>query len=130
MTDPIADFLARLRNAIIARKAKVEIPSSKMKRRIAEILRDEGFVASVEDKQDELQGLIVIQLRYGHDHANAISGIRRVSRPGQRRYVSKDKLPRVRSGLGTSLLTTSRGIMTDRAARKAGIGGEVICEVW
>ena len=130
MTDPIADFLARLRNAIIARKAKVEIPASKMKLRIAELLRDEGFVGTVEEKQDDKQGMLVIQLRYGHDHANAISGIRRVSRPGQRKYVAKDKLPRVRSGLGTSLLTTSHGIMTDRAARKAGIGGEVICEVW
>jgi small subunit ribosomal protein S8 len=130
MTDPIADFLARLRNAIVARKAKVEIPASKVKMRIAEILRDEGFVGTVEAKQDDKQGTIVIHLRYGQDHANAISGIRRVSRPGQRKYVPKDKLPRVRSGLGTSLLTTSHGIMTDRAARKAGVGGEILCEVW
>ncbi len=130
MTDPIADLLARIRNAIIARKAKVDLPSSKMKKRIAEILRDEGFVGAIEEKEDGKQGILSISLRYGQDHRNAISGIRRKSRPGQRLYVNKDSIPRVRSGLGVSLLTTSKGIMTDRAARKAGLGGELICEVW
>ncbi len=130
MTDPIADFLTRLRNAIIARKAKIELPSSKLKLRIAELLRDEGFLNAVEAKEDDKQGTLTITLRYGHDQRNAIGGIRRVSRPGQRKYVAKDGLGRVRSGLGISVLTTSQGIMTDRAARKAGLGGEVICEVW
>ena len=130
MTDPIADFLTRIRNAITARKAKVEVPASKMKLRIAELLRDEGFVGAVEEKEDGKQGSISITLRYGQDHRNAISGIRRKSRPGQREYVNKDGIPKVRSGLGISLLTTSKGVMTDRAARKAGLGGELICEVW
>jgi small subunit ribosomal protein S8 len=130
MTDPISDFLTRLRNAITARKAKVEIPASKMKKRLAELLRDEGFLAGVEEKADDKQGLLTITLRYGHDHRNAIGGISRVSRPGQRKYVNKDAIPKVRSGMGISLLTTSKGIMTDRDARKAGVGGELICEVW
>jgi small subunit ribosomal protein S8 len=130
MTDPIADFLTRLRNGIIGRKAKVDIPSSKLKLRIAELLRDEGFVNAVEERTDDKQGVITVTLRYGQDQRNAIGGIRRVSRPGQRKYVNKDGLGRVRSGLGISVLTTSHGIMTDRAARKAGLGGEVICEVW
>ncbi len=130
MTDPIADFLARLRNAITARKAKIELPSSKLKVRLAELLRDEGFLGAVEEKSDGKQGTLTVTLRYGTDQRNAIGGIRRVSRPGQRKYVNKDGLGRVRSGLGISVLTTSHGIMTDRAARKAGLGGEVICEVW
>lgn len=130
MTDPIADLLTRLRNAITARKAKIELPSSNLKRRIAELLRDEGFVNAVEEKHDGKQGLLTVTLRYGTDQRNAIGGIRRVSRPGQRKYVDKDSIGRVRSGLGISVLTTSKGLMTDRAARKAGLGGEVICEVW
>jgi small subunit ribosomal protein S8 len=130
MTDPIADFLTRVRNAIIARKAKVEVPSSKLKRRLAEVLRDEGFISSVEEKDDGRQGTLTLTLRYDGRNKCAIEGLRRVSRPGQRVYVNKDKLPRVRSGLGISVLTTSQGIMTDRQARKAGLGGELICEVW
>jgi small subunit ribosomal protein S8 len=130
MTDPIADFLTRLRNGIIARKAKVEVPSSKMKKRIAELLRDEGFIEGVEEKVEGPQGLLVVALRWDQQHRCAIQGLKRVSRPGQRIYVNKDEVPRVRSGLGISVLTTSHGIMSDRAARKAGVGGELICEVW
>jgi small subunit ribosomal protein S8 len=130
MTDPIADLLARLRNAIIARKAKVELPSSRLKKSIAELLRDEGFVSAVDEKSDGKQGTLTVTLRYDSRNRCAIEGLRRVSRPGQRRYVNKDSLPKVRSGLGISVLTTSQGIMTDRAARKAGVGGELICEVW
>jgi small subunit ribosomal protein S8 len=126
MTDPIADFLTRIRNAIIARKSNVEVPSSRLKRRLAEVLRDEGYISSLEERG---RGLI-LGLRYGTDNKSAIQNLRRVSRPGQRRYVRKDELPRIRSGLGISVLTTPRGIMTDRAARQAGLGGEVICEVW
>lgn len=126
MTDPIADFLTRIRNAIIARKTKVEIPSAKLKRRLAELLRDEGYISSFEERGH----VLLLELRYGTDNKNAIQNLRRVSRPGQRRYVRKDELPRIRSGLGISILTTPRGVMTDRAARQAGLGGEVICEVW
>jgi len=130
MTDPIADLLTRIRNAITARKAKVLVPHSKMKLHVAEILQQEGFVSAVSHEDDGKQGLISIELRYDHNNRNAIEGIRRVSRPGQRSYVRKDKLPKVRSGLGIAILTTSRGIMTERAARKAGLGGELLCEVW
>jgi len=130
MTDPIADFLTRVRNAITARKANVEIPASKMKLRLAEVLRDEGFIAGVSSNDEGPQGTIVVTLRYDNRNRCAIEGLRRVSRPGQRKYVAKDDVPRVRSGLGVSVLTTSKGVMTDRAARKAGLGGELICEVW
>lgn len=130
MTDPIADFLTRVRNAIIARKAKVDVPASKLKMRIAELLRDEGFIAAVEERREAAQGVLTLTLRYDHRNRCAIEGLRRVSRPGQRKYVSKDEVPRIRSGLGISVLTTSQGVMSDRAARKAGLGGELICEVW
>ena len=130
MTDPIADFLTRVRNGIIARKAKVEVPTSKMKKRLAEVLREEGFINAIDEKTENNFGVLVLTLRYDNKNRCAIEGLRRVSRPGQRRYVGKDDIPKVRSGLGVSLLTTSQGIMTDRAARKAGLGGELICEVW
>jgi small subunit ribosomal protein S8 len=130
MTDPIADMLTRIRNAITARKAKVAVPASKLKRRIAEVLADEGFVTSVSASEDGKQGSITIELRYDHNNRNAIEGIRRVSRPGQRAFVRHQTLPRVRSGLGIAIVTTSKGVMTDRQARKAGLGGELLCEVW
>jgi small subunit ribosomal protein S8 len=130
MTDPIADMLARIRNAITARKAKVQIPLSKVKREIARVLLDEGFVNGVREEADDKQGLLHIELRYDQNNRNAIEGLRRVSRPGQRAYVRNDKLPRVRSGLGIAILTTSKGIMTERSARKAKLGGELLCEVW
>ena len=130
MTDPIADLLTRIRNAITARKAKVIVPASKLKLRLAEILQEEGFVNAVSHEDNDKQGLITIELRYDHNNRNAIEGIRRVSRPGQRSYVRKDHLPKVRSGLGVAILTTSKGVMTERAARKAGLGGELLCEVW
>jgi small subunit ribosomal protein S8 len=130
MTDPIADLLTRIRNAITARKAKVIVPASKLKLRVAEILREEGFVNGVSHEDNEKQGLITIELRYDHNNRNAIEGIRRVSRPGQRSYVRHTHLPKVRSGLGVAILTTSKGVMTERAARKAGLGGELLCEVW
>jgi small subunit ribosomal protein S8 len=130
MTDPIADLLARIRNAITARKAKVIVPHSKLKLHVAEILQQEGFVNAVSHEDDGKQGLITIELRYDHNNRNAIEGIRRVSRPGQRRYVRKDQLPKVRSGLGIAILTTSHGVMTERSARKANLGGELLCEVW
>ena len=130
MTDPIADMLTRIRNAITARKAKVIMPSSKLKTHIAEVLRDEGFVGVVSTEEDGKQGLLSIELRYDNNNHNAIQGIRRVSKPGQRSYARKDQLPRVRSGLGIAILTTSKGIMTEREARKQNLGGELLCEVW
>jgi small subunit ribosomal protein S8 len=131
MTDPIADFLTRIRNAILARHNEVTAPASKMKTRIAEILKDEGYIAGHETRND-FSGLseIVVRLRWADPRTNAITGVRRRSRPGQRVYVRTDDLPRVRSGLGIAILSTSRGLMTDRAARKAGVGGELLCEVW
>jgi small subunit ribosomal protein S8 len=130
MTDPIADMLTRIRNAITARKAKVIMPASKMKARIAEVLKDEGFVGTISSEEDGKQGLLSIELRYDNNNHNAIQGIRRVSKPGQRSYARHDNLPRVRSGLGIAILTTSKGVMTEREARKQGLGGELLCEVW
>jgi small subunit ribosomal protein S8 len=133
MTDPIADFLARIRNGIHARKQTVECPRSNIKVRIAEILRDEGFVQSVNTAEDTKQGMIKLELRYdGRASASgcAITGMRRVSRPGQRAYVPAKDIPKVRNGLGIAIISTSAGVMTDRTAREKGVGGEVICEVW
>ena len=130
MTDPIADMLTRIRNAITARKAKVIMPASKLKARIAEVLKDEGFVGAISSEEDGKQGLLSIELRYDHNNHNAIQGIRRVSKPGQRTYARHTGLPKVRSGLGIAILTTSKGVMTEREARKQGLGGELLCEVW
>jgi small subunit ribosomal protein S8 len=133
MTDPIADFLARIRNGIHARKQTVECPRSNVKLRIAEILRDEGFVQGVNTAEDNKQGMLKVELRYdGRATVSgcAISGMRRVSRPGQRAYVPAKDIPKVRNGLGIAIISTSHGVMTDRAAREKGVGGEVLCEVW
>jgi small subunit ribosomal protein S8 len=130
MTDPIADMLARIRNAILARKTKVEVPASKFKRSIAELLHTEGFLQDVAVLEGGKPETLVLSLRYTDNREPAIAGLRRVSRPGQRRYVGHSDIPRVRSGLGVAVLTTSRGLMTDREARKLGVGGEVIFEVW
>jgi len=133
MTDPIADFLARIRNGIHARKQTVECPRSTIKLRIAEILRDEGFVETVNTADDNKQGVLKLGLRYDGRAAVsgcAITGLRRVSRPGQRAYVPAKDVPTVRNGLGIAIISTSQGVMTDREARKKGVGGEVLCEVW
>lgn len=131
MTDPIADFLARIRNGIMARKAAVDMPASKMKVKLAELLRDEGYLTSVTESASEgPQGILSVTLRWDTNRKPAIQGLRRVSKPGQRAYVPSDKLPRVRRGLGTAIISTSKGMMTDREARKLGVGGEVVCEIW
>jgi small subunit ribosomal protein S8 len=133
MTDPIADLLARIKNGIRARKMLVELPRSNVKLRIAEILRDEGFVNSVSSTEDKKQGILKVELRYdgrASATANAISGMRRVSRPGQRHYVPAKDIPKVRNGLGIAIISTSQGVMTDKQARDKGVGGEVLCEVW
>lgn len=130
MTDPIADFLTRIRNGVRARHSSVECPSSGLKLRIAEILKQEGYLDAISTMSDNYQGTLTVTLRYKDRSSCSISGVRRVSRPGQRMYVNAKDVPRVRNGLGIAIISTSRGVMTDREARKQGVGGEVICEVW
>ncbi len=130
MTDPIGDMLTRIRNAMMARKENVTLPASNLKERVAEILRDEGYIQSVARGADDQGSTLTLGLRYGQDNQHAIQSMRRVSRPGQRIYVRHTAIPRVRSGLGVSILSTSRGVLTDRQARKLGVGGELLCEVW
>jgi small subunit ribosomal protein S8 len=137
MTDPIADMLTRIRNAVTARHARVEMPASKLKAEIARILQDEGYIAGfkmVESPASRTSKASRQQMRmflkYGPGGEKAISGIERVSRPGRRVYANRDEVPTVLGGLGVTILTTSRGVMTGRAAQKAGVGGEILCNVW
>ncbi len=130
MTDPVADFLSRIRNAILAKKDEVVCPRSGLKFRIAEILRKEGFIDDVNTGDGcSGQGTISVTLRW-QKNRNAIDGLRRVSRPGQQWYVGAKDLPKVRNGLGIAIVSTSKGVMTDKEARKLGVGGEVLCEIW
>lgn len=130
MTDPIADMLTRIRNAIQARHSTVDIPASNTKREIARILRDEGFVHSYEFVDEGPQGVIKIELKYAGDEQSVISGLQRVSKPGRRVYRKKDAVPKVLNGLGVAIMSTSRGVLTDRQAREHSVGGEVLCNVW
>ena len=131
VTDPISDMLARIRNAIGARHEKTLIPTSRMKKQVAEILKQEGYVSDVRDSTNKLgHPYLEIVLKYGRDRRNAIDGIKRVSRPGRRVYVGHDKIPHVISGLGIAILSTSSGIMTGGEARRRRVGGELLCEVW
>ena len=130
MTDPIADFLTRIRNANSVNHEKVEIPSSKMKKTLAEILKEEGYIKNFEYIEDGKQGLLRLYLKYGNDKQKVITGIKRISKPGLRIYARKDQLPRVLGGLGIAVISTSNGIMTDKEARKKQLGGEVVCYVW
>ena len=130
VTDPIADFLTRIRNANMVLTDKVEIPASKTKMAMAEILKDEGFINDVEYIEDGKQGVIRVYLKYGPGPERIINGLKRISKPGLRVYVGKEELPRVMGGLGIAIISTSRGLMVDRKARKEGLGGEVLCYVW
>jgi small subunit ribosomal protein S8 len=130
MTDPIADMLTRIRNAGLARHDRTELPASRLKEAVAKILKSEGFIADVRPSEGDGDKKLTIVLKYGRDRQSAIDGVRRVSRPGRRVYVRHDRIPRVFSGLGISILSTSRGLMSDREARRQKIGGELICEVW
>ena len=130
MTDPVADMLTRIRNANTVGHETVEIPASKMKKAIAEILKEEGYIADFEMIEDDKQGMIKVTMKYGANKEKVISGIKRISKPGLRVYSQKDQLPRVLGGLGIALISTSQGLMTDKAARKAGLGGEVLAYVW
>ncbi|MCB9716826.1 MAG: 30S ribosomal protein S8 [Myxococcales bacterium] len=129
MTDPIADMLTRIRNAMIAGHENLEVPASRVKLRIAEILKEEGYINGYDRQEDGPQGKLLIELRF-HGGQPAIEGLKRVSRPGQRRYARCSDIPKVRNGLGIMIVSTSQGMMTDRAARKAGVGGELVCSVW
>ena len=129
MTDPVADMLTRLRNANSAHHDQVSLPSSKLKTHIADILKQEGYIEDFERRDDGPQGEITIRLRW-HAGQPAIEGLKRVSRPGQRRYARCSEIPKVRNGLGIMIVSTSQGMMTDRAARKAGVGGELVCSIW
>ncbi|ADL42162.1 ribosomal protein S8 [Caldicellulosiruptor acetigenus I77R1B] len=128
--DPIADMLTRIRNANNARHEVVDIPASKMKKAIAQILLEEGFIKDYEIIDDGKNGIIRIRLKYGPNKERAITGLKRISKPGRRVYAGKDELPRVLGGLGIAIISTSKGIMTDKKARKEGVGGEVLCYVW
>lgn len=132
MTDPIADMLSRIRNAALARHDRVSLPTSKVKRAVAELLKAEGYVRDVmvHDAQDNKSPTLTIVLKYGQDRTCAIDGLKRISRPGRRVYVRHDGIPLVRNGLGVGILSTSRGVMTDKDARRSRIGGELLCEVW
>ncbi len=130
MTDPIADLLTRIRNATMAKLQKLDIPSSNMKVSIANVLRSEGFIKNYKVIADQKQGILRIYLKYIDEKDPVINEIKRVSKPGGRRYVKSDEIPRVKNGLGVAILSTSKGIMTDKSAREAGVGGELICTVW
>ncbi len=130
MTDPIADMLTRIRNAGFARHAETTCPSSRLKLAIAKVLKEEGFLTDVRVEARSGHPVLVLGIRYADDGSAFIDGIRRVSTPGRRVYVGKEEIPTVRAGMGVAVITTSKGIMSDRAAREASVGGEVVCEVW
>lgn len=130
ITDSIADMLTRLRNANAAKHDHVVVPASRLKMEIARILKSEGFIAEIQVMERKPQSQLRLQLRYGPRRQQILTGIRRVSRPGLRIYAKRSAVPRVRGGLGVAILSTSRGLMTDREARRLGVGGEVICYVW
>ncbi|NLJ76934.1 MAG: 30S ribosomal protein S8 [Peptococcaceae bacterium] len=130
MTDPIADFLTRIRNANTVFHDKVEAPASRMKKAIAAILRDEGFVREYEYIDDGKQGIIRLYLKYSPNRGRVITGLKRISKPGLRVYARKDQVPKVLGGLGIAIISTSKGVMADKKARQEGLGGEVICYVW
>ena len=130
ITDPIADMLTRIRNANSAKHETVDIPASNMKKAIAQILLDEGYIASYKVIEDEKQGVIRVTLKYGENKSQVITGLRRVSKPGLRIYSNVEDMPKVMKGLGIAIVSTSKGIMTDKEARKANVGGEVLAFVW
>ena len=130
MTDPIADMLTRIRNGIIAKDETVDIPASNIKREIARILLEEGYIKGYDVIEDGKQGLIRVALKYGKDGQKVILGLKRISKPGLRVYADKNTVPKVLNGLGISIISTSKGILTDKQARELGVGGEVVCYVW
>ena len=130
MTDPIADMLTRIRNANTVGHETVEIPASKMKKAIAEILKEEGYIEDFEVIEDDKQGIIKVTMKYGANKEKVISGIKKISKPGLKVYAKANEVPKVLGGLGIAIISTSKGIVSDKEARKLGVGGEVICYVW
>lgn len=130
MTDPIADMLTRIRNANSAGHKTVEVPASKIKKSIAEILKEEGYISSFEVKEDGKQGVIDIEMKYGPENEKVITGIKKISKPGLKVYAKANDVPRVLGGLGIAIISTSNGVISDKKARELGVGGEVICYVW
>ncbi|MZH46343.1 MAG: 30S ribosomal protein S8 [Nitrospinae bacterium] len=129
MTDPIADLFTRIRNGLMVRHPRVDVPGSKMKTRIVEILKEEGYIKNFRFYEDNLQGIIRVYLKYEDDEP-VIRGIKRISKPGRRNYVKRDRVPKVLNGLGLAIMSTSAGVMTDRECREKGVGGEVLGHVW
>ena len=130
VTDPVADMLTRIRNALVVKKETVEVPASKMKKAIADIMLKEGFIKGAEHIEDGVQGTIKIRLKYSATGEKVISGLKKISKPGLRVYAGKDQVPRVLGGLGIAVISTSKGILTDAEAREAGVGGEVLAYIW
>ncbi|HVZ61257.1 MAG TPA: 30S ribosomal protein S8 [Terriglobales bacterium] len=130
LTDPVADFLTRIRNALSTRQQKIDVPSSKLKVEIARILKEEGYISNYKLTEEEGRKLLRVQLKYGANNESAISRVERVSKPGCRVYVGRTDIPRILGGMGINILTTPQGVMTGRDARKAGVGGEILCEIW
>lgn len=130
MTDPVADMLTRIRNANHAGHEKVDIPASKLKSNIANILKKENFIKGSKFIEDHKQGIIRVYLKYGQKRERVLTNLKRMSKPGKRLYVDKDNIPKVLGGLGIAIISTSKGVMTDKESRKLGLGGEVICYVW
>ncbi|MER1935192.1 MAG: 30S ribosomal protein S8 [Priestia megaterium] len=130
MTDPIADFLTRIRNANLARHESLEVPASKIKKDVADILKREGFIKNVEYMEDDKQGVIRVFLKYGKDNERVITGLKRISKPGLRVYAKSGEVPKVLNGLGIAIVSTSEGVFTDKEARAKNVGGEIIAYVW
>jgi small subunit ribosomal protein S8 len=130
LTDPVADFLTRIRNSIRARHQKLDVPASKLKAEIARILKEEGYISNFKTTEENGRPVLRVYLKYGANHEAAIRDLERVSRPGCRVYIGRDEIRRVQGGLGISIMTTPRGVMTGRQARREGVGGEVLCEIW
>jgi small subunit ribosomal protein S8 len=130
LTDPVADFLTRIRNAHGARHQKLDVPASRLKAEIARILKEEGYIANVKPVEEEGIKLLRVYLKYGANNESAIRDLKRISKPGCRVYVGRDEIRRVQGGLGIAILTTPKGVMTGRQARREGVGGELLCEVW
>ena len=130
MTDPVADMLTRIRNANVVKHETVDVPASNMKKELARILLEEGFIRGYDVIEDGKQGIIRIQLKYGQEGERVITGLKKISKPGMRVYAANHEIPKVLNGLGISVISTSKGILTDKQARKENVGGEVICYVW
>jgi small subunit ribosomal protein S8 len=130
MTDPIADMLTRIRNSILIKAEKVDIPASRLKVEIAKIMKEEGFIKSYKIIKDKKQGILRVTLKYTPDNRPIVEGLKRISKPGRRVYVGKDEVPSVVGGMGIAVMTTPKGILTDKTCRREGVGGEVLCYIW